>query len=116
MLRIVTIVLMLTFSVPASYAVGALARNPRSNDSVIVVNKPNAQSAEHDALLACGDDCEIVRVFQNSCMAYAADHRQNSTAYGYAQAANARAAGERALESCQASGGSCTVMASDCDR
>jgi Domain of unknown function (DUF4189) len=101
--------------VPASYAVGALTRNPRNNDSAVVVNKTTKDNAVHDALLACGSDCEIVITFQNSCVAYAADHRENSTKYGFGQASDSDRAGEIALTRCQAGGGSCTVMASGCD-
>lgn len=101
--------------VPASYAVGALARNPSNNDSAVVINKTTKENAIHDAMLACGSDCEIVTTFQNSCVAYAADHRENSTKYGYGQARTSGQAGEMALDRCQAGGGSCTVMSSGCD-
>jgi hypothetical protein len=101
--------------VPAIYAVGALARNPRNNDGTVVVNKASKDAAIHDATLACGTDCEIVITFQNSCVAYAADHKANSTVYGYGQAGDKDTAGERALDQCQSRGGSCTVMDSGCD-
>jgi len=116
MLKIVIAVTMLAVSSPAGHAVGALARNPKNNESAIVVGKPNGPSAQHDAILACGDDCEILSTFQHSCMAFAADHRGNSTGYAFGQAASAREAAERALDKCQENGGSCTIMASECDR
>jgi hypothetical protein len=89
-------------SVQASYAAGALARNPNNNDSAVVVNKGTKDDAIHDAILACGSDCEIVTTFQNSCVAYAADHKTNSTVYGYGQASDVHQAGESALDQCQA--------------
>jgi Domain of unknown function (DUF4189) len=111
--------LVITFAqictVPACYAVGALARNSVNNDSAVVVNKRTKSDAIHDAMLACGSDCEIVVTFQNSCIAYAADHREKSTKYGYGQAQDLDRAGETALERCQTGGGSCTVMSSGCD-
>lgn len=102
-------------TVTASYAVGALARNSVNNDSVVVVNKETKDAAIHDALLACGTDCEIVSTFQNACVAYAADHKTRSTVYGYGQASDEHQAGEAALDRCQERGGSCTVMSSGCD-
>jgi hypothetical protein len=102
-------------SVPSSYAVGALARNAGNNDSAVVVNKGTREDAIHDAILACGSDCEIVTTFQNSCVAYAADHKTNSTVYGYGQASDSHQAGESALDQCQTRGGSCTIMSSGCD-
>jgi len=101
--------------VPGSYAVGALARNPTNNDGAVVVNKRTKDDAVHDALLACGSDCEIVTTFESSCVAYAADHRHGSTQYGYGQAQTSDRAGEIALDRCQAKGGSCIVMSSGCD-
>jgi hypothetical protein len=97
------------------HAEGAIARNPHNNDSAVVVNKKTADDATHDALLACGSDCVIVRTFQNSCVAYAADHRANSTRYGIGEASDADSAGETALNTCQSDGGSCTVMSTGCD-
>jgi hypothetical protein len=105
----------LAFLSPVALAAGALARNPRNNDGTVVVNKKTRDDAVHDAILACGTDCEIVTTFQGSCVAYAADHRANSTVYGYGQASDKDAAGERALDQCQSRGGSCTVMDSGCD-
>jgi hypothetical protein len=102
-------------AVPLANAAGAVARNPRNNDSAVVVNKKTADDATHDALLACGSECEIVKSFQNSCVAYAADHRANSTHYGIGEASDADSAGENALNKCQDGGGSCTVMSSGCD-
>jgi hypothetical protein len=66
-------------------------------------------------LLACGNDCQIVKVFQNSCISYAADHQEGSTGCGYGQASSPRQADEMALDRCQENGGSCTVMSSGCD-
>jgi len=80
-------------SVPASYAAGALARNPNNNESAVVVNKGTKDDAIHDAILACGSDCEIVTTFQNSCVAYAADHKTNSTVYGYGHASDVASSG-----------------------
>lgn len=101
--------------VPLANAAGAVARNPRNNDSAVVVNKNTGDDATHDALLACGSDCEIVKTFQNTCVAYAADHRANSNRYGIGEASSADSAGETALNKCQDGGGSCTVMSSGCD-
>lgn len=109
--------LALAVSASTCFAVGALARNPRNNDSVVVVDKPSKDAATHDAIrdLACGSDCEIVITFHNACVAYAADHKANSTVYGYGKAADEHTAGEQALDQCESRGGSCTVMASGCD-
>jgi Domain of unknown function (DUF4189) len=115
MTKAAILTLTVALSAPACFAVGALARNPRNNDGTVVVNKPSKDAATHDAILACGTDCEIVMTFQNSCAAYAADHKANSTVFGYGQAADKDTAGERALDQCQERGGSCTVMASGCD-
>ena len=115
MSKALAVFLALTVTSPAGYAVGALARNPNNNDSAVVVNRADGSTAQHDALLACGDDCVIVQVFQNSCVAYAADHREGSTIYGFGRASNEYRAGETALDNCQSSGGSCTVMSSGCD-
>jgi hypothetical protein len=49
------------------------------------VNKVTREDAIQDAILAFGSDCEIVTTFQNSCVAYAADHKTNSAAFGYGQ-------------------------------
>jgi hypothetical protein len=114
-MKTVVLIALLLLSVPATYAVGALARNPRNNDGTVVVNKASKDAAIHDATLACGTDCEIVITFQNSCVAYAADHKANSTVYGYGHAGDKDTAGERALDQCQSRGGSCTVMDSGCD-
>jgi Domain of unknown function (DUF4189) len=113
--RVIATATSLFLCVPVVYAAGAVARNPRSNDSVVVVNKASRDDAEHDALLACGSDCEIVKSFQDSCVAYAADHKQGSTRYGIGEASTEDRAGELALDKCQEGGGSCTVMASGCD-
>jgi hypothetical protein len=113
--KLVILILTVALSAPTCFAVGALARNPRNNDSAVVSNKPSKDAASHDAILACGSDCEIVITFQNACVAYAADHKANSTVYGYGRAADEHTAGERALDQCESRGGSCTVMASGCD-
>jgi len=112
-----SLIIVVAISVPTCHAVGALARNSRNNDGVVVVDKPSKDAATHDAIrdLACGSDCEIVITFQNACVAYAADHKANSTVYGYGRAADEHTAGERALDQCESRGGSCTVMASGCD-
>jgi hypothetical protein len=39
-------------AVPIANAVGAVARNPRNNDSAVVVNKKTGDDATHDALFA----------------------------------------------------------------
>jgi hypothetical protein len=115
MVKTVLWVVVVFCSVPSSYAVGALARNPSNNDGTVVINKSTRDDAIHDALLACGSDCEIVTTFQNSCVAYAADHKAGSTVYGYGKASDKDSAGEQALNQCQSRGGSCTVMDSGCD-
>ncbi len=115
MAKVFLTVLSLALSFPAAFAVGAIARNPGNNDSVVVVNKSSRDAAIHDAILSCGSDCVIVTTFQNSCAAYAADHRQNSTKYGYGLGSTEDQAGEIALDHCQDGGGSCTVMSSGCD-
>jgi Domain of unknown function (DUF4189) len=115
MKRVLVTAASLVLCVPVVYAAGAVARNPHSNDSAVVVNKATAEDAKHDAMLACGSDCEIVKSFQDSCVAYAADHKQGSTRYGIGEASTEDRAGELALDKCQEAGGSCTVMASGCD-
>lgn len=115
MSKATSLILVMAILAPCCFAVGALARNPRNNDSAVVVNKPSKDAATHDAILACGSDCEIVITFQNACVAYAADHKSNSTVFGYGKAANEHTAGEQALDQCESRGGSCTVMASGCD-
>jgi hypothetical protein len=102
-------------SAPACFAVGAIARNPRTNVGTVVVNKSTRDAAEHDAILSCGTECEIVITFQNSCAAYAADFREKSTIYGYGQAGDKYKAGEAALNQCQDRGGSCHITDSGCD-
>ena len=115
MRKLLLLTILFVSSVPLAYAAGAVARNPHNNDSAIVVNKATGDDAARDALLACGSDCVIVKTFQNSCVAYAADHRANSTRYGIGEASDADSAGEIALKNCQEGGGSCTVMSSGCD-
>jgi hypothetical protein len=115
MKKFLLLVIVVVTSVPAAYATGAIARNSRSNDIAVVVNKKTVDDATHDAVLACGSDCVIVKSFQNFCVAYAADHRASSTRYGIGEASDAASAGEMALNNCQAGGGSCTGMSSGCD-
>jgi len=115
LLKLVGPIIAVVVSVSLCFGIGALARNPQNNDGAVVVNKASKDAATNDAILACGSDCEIVITFQNSCVAYAADHKANSTVYGYGQAGDEHTAGERALDQCQSRGGSCTVMASGCD-
>jgi Domain of unknown function (DUF4189) len=113
--KILVLVVGLISSVPAAHATGAVARNPQNNDSAVVVNKKTSDDAAHDAKLACGNDCVIVKTFQKSGVAYAADHHANSTRYGIGEASDAASAAEIALNNCQSEGGSCTVMSSGCD-
>ena len=116
MTKAISLMLLVAVSVSSCFAVGALARNPRTNVGAIVANKPSKDVAIHDAILTCGSDCEIVTTFQNVCAAYAADDKPHSTVYGYAEAADEHTANERAADQCVSRGGSCTVMASECDR
>jgi hypothetical protein len=114
--KAISLMLVVAVSAPTCFAVGALARNPRNNESIVVVDKPSKDVATHDAIFGCGSDCEIVITFQHACVAYAADHKANSTVYGYGKAADEHTAGEQALDQCESRGGSCTVMASGCDK
>jgi len=91
--------LTMALSVPACFAVGAIARNPQTNVGTVIVGKSTKDAAEHDAILACGSDCEIVITFQNSCAAYAADFREKSTVYGHGQAGDKYKARRSRVES-----------------
>ncbi len=72
MMKILAIAVALTCFAGANFEAWALARNPGSNDSAIVVNKSTKDAAAHDAVLACGSNCEVLFTFQNACVAYAA--------------------------------------------
>ena len=79
-------------------------------------NHPAYGVADERAKRECGQDCSIVKHFENQCAAYAADQAAGSTVYGWWQGATSAIVQQRALAECSSQGGSsCIVRAWGCD-
>ncbi len=107
----------LASSSSAQSLVGALAVDERQGDRWgWAVDYETTAAVRAAALRECGSGCAVVLTFAR-CGAYAADHGDASTAYGWAESyASADGAGQRALAECRSRGGSeCLVRAWGCN-
>lgn len=92
-------------SVPGFY--GALAVDANQGDQWgYSFEQPSAAAAEVVALSKCGQGCRIVRRFNNTCAAFAADQQTGSTAYGHGHGPSKSSAVDNAMRFCREHGGS----------
>jgi hypothetical protein len=111
-------VTMIIVTAPAAFAVGSLAMDSNQGSSYgWAINYGSQAAADQAVLSQCGQSCSVVMRFSHTCAAYSADSAGNSTAYGWAYAANLSTAQSNATAYCQERGGtSCVIRAYGCDR
>jgi hypothetical protein len=102
-----------------AYAWGALAIDKKHSDAWgVSSNYSTSLEAETVALSKCGqDNCKLVRLFFNECVAYAVDRKAGSNIIGESGGCATREYAERrALDQCISRGGAdCVVRAWGCD-
>ena len=101
-----------------AWAAGSLAIDTlQGKEYGFSFNHPSYGVADERAKRECGQDCSIVKRFENQCAAFAADQAPGSSVYGWWQgAASSAVVQQRALSECRSQGGSsCIVRAWGCD-